>query len=110
MSEQDTEIQSLYQRWGAVAPTELSLHKLKFPQSSLEGFQQIIKCIWKRGWSVTVEYFDLDDIQVTLNLNTDGPQYVSSNFDITLNRKETDALKGILMVYVAALEESLIRV
>ncbi len=111
MSDQNTlEIQTLRQRWAIVEPNELTEHKLH--DDSLATIQHVIDCIWKRGWSVTVEYFEPNNVQASLDLNNDfdGPQYVSSNFDIMPDRRETDALEALLLVYVAALEESLIRV
>ncbi len=108
MSEQNTsEIQSLRYRWRDLACNEVLEYEFKSLQNL--GIQQIIKFILKRGWSVMVEYFDQDNVQASLNLNNDfdGPQYVSSNFAIKPDRRETDALEALLLVYVAALEESL---
>jgi hypothetical protein len=105
MSEQNSsEIQSLRSRWRDLASNEVLEYEFKSLKNL--GIQQIIKFIWRRGWSVTVEYLEQGNVQASLNLNNDfdGPQYVSSNFDIMPHRKETDALEALLLVYVAALE------
>jgi hypothetical protein len=109
MSNQNSsEIQSLRHRWRDLAPNELLEYEFKLLKNL--GVQQIIKFIWKRGWSVTVEYFEPNNVQASLDLNNDfdGPQYVSSNRDIMPTRRDTDELEALLLVYIAALEESLV--
>jgi hypothetical protein len=109
MSEQNSsEIQSLRHRWRDLASNEILEYDFKSLQNL--GIQQILKFIWRRGWSVTVEYRDQGNVEASLNLNNDfdGPQYVSSNFDIMPHRRDIDELEALLLVYVAALEESLV--
>jgi hypothetical protein len=107
MSEQNSsEIQSLRHRWRDLASNEILEYDFKSLQNL--GIQQILKFIWRHGWSVTVEYRNQGNVEASLNLNNDfdGPQYVSSNFDIMPHRRDTDELEALLLVYVAALEES----
>lgn len=104
MSDQNSEIQSLFHRWGVADSRELLDH-----MQHSSGTDHIIDCIWHRGWSVDVFHIEPGNVRAELNLNNDfdGPQYVSDNRDLMPRSRDTDELEALLMVYVAALEESL---